>query len=169
LALIKTVNNFSPKIGKECFLADNATIVGQVELGDRCSVWFQAVIRGDVNSVVIGSNTNIQDGVVIHCTYRKAKTIIGQKVSIGHKAIVHGCTVEDDALIGMGAIVMDHAVIGRGALVAAGSVVLEGTRVPSGMVYAGIPAREIKPVDETLREVMIKTPENYQMYASWYE
>jgi carbonic anhydrase/acetyltransferase-like protein (isoleucine patch superfamily) len=169
LALIKTVNNFSPKIGKECFLADNATIVGQVELGDRCSVWFQAVIRGDVNSVVIGSNTNIQDGVVIHCTYRKAKTIIGQKVSIGHKAIVHGCTVEDDALIGMGAIVMDHAVIGKGALVAAGSVVLEGTRVPSGMVYAGIPAREIKPVDETLREVMIKTPENYQMYASWYE
>lgn len=169
MALIKTVNNFSPKIGKECFLADNATIVGQVELGDRCSVWFQAVIRGDVNSVVIGSNTNIQDGVVIHCTYRKAKTIIGQKVSIGHKAIVHGCTVEDDALIGMGAIVMDHAVIGKGALVAAGSVVLEGTRVPSGMVYAGIPAREIKPVDETLREVMIKTPENYQMYASWYE
>lgn len=169
LALIKTVNNFSPKIGKECFLADNATIVGQVELGDRCSVWFQAVIRGDVNSVLIGSNTNIQDGVVIHCTYLKAKTIIGQKVSIGHKAIIHGCTIEDDALIGMGAIVMDHAVIGKGALVAAGSVVLEGTRVPSGMVYAGIPAREIKPVDEALRKVMIKTPENYQMYASWYE
>ena len=156
-------------IGKNCFLADNATIVGEVELGDRCSVWFQAVIRGDVNSVLIGSDTNIQDGVVIHCTYRKAKTVIGQRVSIGHNAIVHGCTVKDGALIGMGAIVMDHCVVGEGALVAAGSVMLEGTVVPGGVIYAGVPAKEIKPVDARLREVLKKTPENYLMYASWYD
>ena len=159
----------SPKIGKDCFLADNATITGEVELGDRCSVWFQAVIRGDVNSIIIGADTNIQDGVVIHCTYKKAKTVIGKGVSIGHNAIVHGCTIEDGALIGMGAIIMDHAVVGEGALVAAGSVVLEGTKIPAGMVYAGVPAREVKPVNDQLREIISRTPTNYLMYSSWYD
>lgn len=157
-----------PIIGKQCFLADNATIVGEVELGDRCSVWFNAVIRGDVNSVVIGNDTNIQDGVVVHGTYKKANTVIGVRVSIGHNAIVHGCTIEDGALIGMGAIVMDHVVVSTGTLIAAGSVVLEGTEILPGMVYGGIPARKIKPVDDRLREVMTRTPGNYLMYASWY-
>ena len=168
MALIKTVNNISPTIGADCFLADNATILGEVTLGDRCSVWFQAVIRGDVNSIVVGADTNIQDGAVIHCTYKTANTVIGNKVSIGHNAIVHGCTVKDGALIGMGAIVMDHAVIGEGALIAAGSVVLEGTKVPPGVVYAGVPAKEVKQVDSRLREVLERTPKNYQMYASWF-
>lgn len=168
MALIKPVNGILPSIGKGCFLADNATIVGEVELGDNCSVWFQAVLRGDVNSIKVGSGTNIQDGVIIHGTYRKASTTIFENVSIGHKAIVHGCIVESGALIGMGAIVMDHAVVGEGALVAAGSVVLQGTRIPAGMLYAGIPAREIKPVDDELREVIKRTPQNYIKYASWY-
>lgn len=137
-------------------------------MGDHCSVWFQAIVRGDVNSIYIGAGTNIQDGVVIHGTYGKASTTIAQKVSIGHNAIVHGCVIEEGALIGMGAIVMDHAVVGKGALVAAGSVVLQGTRIPPGMLFAGIPAREIKPVDEELRKVLIQTPENYLKYASWY-
>ena len=169
MALIKTVNDITPKIGKDCFLADNATIIGSVELGDRCSVWFNTVVRGDVNSIVIGADTNIQDGVVIHCTYKKAGTIIGEKVSIGHNAIIHGCTLEDGVLIGMGAIVMDHAIVGAGSLVAAGSVVLEGTTVPPGVVYAGIPAKKIKAVDEKLRKVILKTPANYQLYASWFK
>ena len=168
MALIKAVNHITPQIGEGCFLADNATIVGDVVLGDRCSVWFNAVVRGDVNSIVVGSDTNIQDGAVIHCTYKTASTIIGNRVSIGHNAIVHGCTVNDGALVGMGAIVMDHAVIGEGALVAAGSVVLEGTEVPPGMVYAGIPAKKVKPVDARLREILERTPKNYQLYASWF-
>ena len=169
MALIKPVNGISPIIGKGCFLADNATIVGEVELGDHCSVWFQAVVRGDVNSIKVGSGTNIQDGVIIHGTYRKASTTILENVSIGHRAIVHGCVVETGALIGMGAIVMDHAVVGEGALVAAGSVVLQGTRIPAGMLYAGVPAREIRPVDDELREVIMRTPQNYIKYASWYD
>ncbi len=158
-----------PKIGKDCFLADNATVVGEVELGNQCSVWFQAVLRGDVNSIKVGNATNIQDGVVIHGTYRTASTTIFENVSIGHNAIVHGCVVEAGALIGMGAVVMDHAVVGAGALVAAGSVVLAGTKIKPGMLYAGIPAREIKPVDEKMRQVLERTPHNYIKYASWYE
>ena len=168
MALIKSVNHITPQLGENCFLADNATIIGDVVLGDRCSVWFHTVVRGDVNSIVVGAQTNIQDGAVIHCTYQTASTVIGENVSIGHNAIVHGCTVKDGALIGMGAIVMDHAVIGEGAMVAAGSVVLEGTQVPPGMLYAGIPAKQIKPVDARLREILERTPRNYQMYASWF-
>ncbi|GJM30495.1 MAG: gamma carbonic anhydrase family protein [Cyclobacteriaceae bacterium] len=168
MALIKPVNGIQPVIGEGCFLAENATIVGEVILGDQCSVWFQAVLRGDVNSIHIGALTNIQDGVVIHGTYQKAATVIGQNVSIGHNAIIHGCTIEDGALVGMGAIVLDHAVIGKGALIAAGSVVLSGTKVTPGMLYAGTPAKEIKPVDDKLKEVLVKTPGNYLKYASWY-
>jgi carbonic anhydrase/acetyltransferase-like protein (isoleucine patch superfamily) len=169
LALIKPVNGILPKIGKDCFLAENATIVGEVELGDRVSVWFQTVLRGDVNFIKIGSESNIQDGVVVHGTYRKASTIIMERVSIGHNAIIHGCVVEKGALVGMGAIVMDHAVIGEGAMVAAGSVVLAGTQVPPGMLYAGVPAKEIKSIGPELKEVIQKTPENYLKYASWYD
>ena len=168
LALIKPVNDIHPVIGSECFLADNATILGEVILGAKCSVWFNTVLRGDVNSIHIGAFTNIQDGVVIHGTYKKAATIIGERVSIGHNAIVHGCTIEDGALVGMGAIVLDHAVVGEGAMIAAGSVVLSGTKVKPGMLYAGTPAREIKPLGKELKEVLLKTPDNYVKYASWY-
>src|SRR5882672_11248219 len=132
MAIIKSVRGFAPKFGKNCFFADNAVVVGEVIMGDNCTVWFNAVVRGDVHSITVGDNTNIQDGVVIHCTYQKAKTIIGSNVSIAHNAIVHGCTVEDNVLIGMGAIIMDGAVIGRGSVIAAGAVVLPGTKVEPG-------------------------------------
>src|ERR1041384_2054475 len=126
MALILTVNHIAPQFGKNCFLAENATVVGEVVMGDNCTVWFNAVVRGDVHSITIGNNTNIQDGAIVHCTYQKAKTVIGSNVSIAHNAIVHGCTVEDNVLIGMGAIVMDDAVIGTNSVIAAGAVVLPG-------------------------------------------
>ena len=169
MALIKSVNNIEPRIGDECFLAENATVVGDVVMGDQCSVWFQAVIRGDVNSIRIGDRTNIQDGAVIHCTYKTAATEIGSNVSIGHNAIVHGCTIKDGALIGMGAIVMDHAIVGEGSLVAAGAVVLGGTHIPPGVVYAGIPAKMVKEIDDRLQEMITRTPKNYIMYADWFD
>ncbi|RZL08963.1 MAG: gamma carbonic anhydrase family protein [Hymenobacter sp.] len=155
-------------MGADCFLADNATIVGDVVLGRGCTVWFTAVIRGDVNSIRIGDETNIQDGAVLHCTYQKAALTIGARVSIGHRALVHGCTIEDDVLIGMGAIVLDHAVVGRGCLIAAGAVVLENTVCEPGYLYAGVPAKKIKPVSETQAEGLRRTATNYQLYASWF-
>jgi carbonic anhydrase/acetyltransferase-like protein (isoleucine patch superfamily) len=167
-ALILPVQGKHPQIPADCFLADNATIVGDVTLGGQCTVWFNAVIRGDVNSIRIGDKTNVQDGAVLHCTYQKAATTIGSRVSIGHKAIVHGCTVEDDVLIGMGAIVMDHAVVGAGCIVAAGAVVLENTQCEPGYLYAGVPARRIKPVTEEQRANMLRTADNYVLYASWF-
>ena len=167
-ALILPVLGKLPQIGPNCFLADNATIVGDVTLGRECTVWFNTVIRGDVNSIRIGDKTNVQDGAVLHCTYQKAATIIGSRVSIGHKAIVHGCTVEDDVLIGMGAIVMDHAVVGAGCIVAAGAVVLENTQCEPGYLYAGVPARRIKLVSEEQRANMLRTADNYVLYASWF-
>jgi len=157
-----------PTIGADCFLADNATIVGDVVLGRGCTVWFTAVIRGDVNSIRIGDETNIQDGAVLHCTYQKAALTIGARVSIGHRALVHGCTIEDDVLIGMGAIVMDHAVVGRGCLIAAGAVVLENMVCEPGYLYAGVPAKKIKPVSEAQAEGLRRTAANYQLYASWF-
>lgn len=169
MALIKSVRGFSPKYGKNCFFAENATIIGEVVMGDNCSVWFNAVVRGDVHSITIGNNTNIQDGAVIHCTYQKAKTVIGNNVSIAHNAIVHGCILEDNVLIGMGAIVMDDAVVQSGAIVAAGAVVLAGTIVESGYIYAGMPAKKIKPVGEEMKEIFSRTANNYIMYAKWYE
>jgi gamma-carbonic anhydrase len=169
MALIKSVKGISPKFGDNVFLADNATVVGEVVMGDNCSVWFNAVVRGDVHSIVIGNNTNIQDGAVIHCTYLKAKTTIGNNVSIAHNAIVHGCTLEDNVLIGMGAIVMDDAVVKSGSIVAAGAVVLAGTIVEGNSIYAGMPAKKIKDVGPEMQEVFSRTANNYIMYAKWFD
>lgn len=170
MALIKSVKGLSPTIGKDCFLADNATLTGDVVMGDHCSVWFNAVLRGDVHSIRIGNNVNIQDGVIVHCTYQKAPVSIGDNVSIAHNAIVHGCTIKDNVLIGMGAILMDHVVVESNSIVAAGAVVSKGTLVESGSVYAGVPAKKIKTVDVELLEGEINRIANsYNMYASWYD
>ena len=170
MALILPCRNISPKIGEKTFLADNATVAGDVELGEECSVWFQAVIRGDVNSIRIGDRVNIQDGAVIHCTYEKTKTIIGSDVSIGHNAIVHGCTIEDKVLIGMGSIVMDNARIESGSIIAAGAVVLENTHVKSGSIYAGVPAKKVKDVgDELLKGEIERIAKNYLFYSGWFK
>jgi len=168
MALIKSVRGFTPKFGKDCFLADNATVIGEVLMGDNCTVWFNAVVRGDVHSIIIGDNTNIQDGAVIHGTYLKANTVIGSNVSIAHNAVVHGCRVEDNVLIGMGAIIMDGAVIGSNSVIAAGAVVLPGTVVEPDSMYAGMPAKRIKDISPEMREVIARTAKNYPMYASWF-
>ena len=170
MPLIREVRGFEPTIPVSCFIADNATIVGDVTMGEECSIWFNAVVRGDVNSIVMGDRVNIQDGAVIHCTYEKSKTIIGNDVSIGHNAIVHGCTLHDEVLIGMGAIVMDLAVVESHCLVAAGAVVLENTRLESGYIYAGVPARKIKPLDEETKHFFIaRTASNYVKYSGWFK
>lgn len=169
MAIIRSLRGKDPKWGEDCFLAENAAILGDVVLGARCSVWYSAVIRGDVNSIIIGHSTNIQDGAVIHGTYEKASTTIGNFVSIGHQAIVHGCTIEDEVLIGMGAIIMDNAVIKKGAVIAAGSVVLEKTIVGPGELYAGVPAKKVKDLPANLKEQVLKTTKNYLMYAGWYK
>lgn len=169
MALIKQVRGYSPKFGDNCFLADTAVVVGEVTMGANCTVWFNAVVRGDVHSITIGDNTNIQDGAVIHCTYQKAKTVIGSNVSIAHNAIVHGCTVEDNVLIGMGAIIMDEAVIGSNSVIAAGAVVLPGTQVESGSIYAGVPAKRVKDIGEEMKAVIQRTARNYPMYAEWFK
>jgi len=168
MPLIISVKGTLPRIGRECFLAENATVVGDVVLGDNCSVWFNAVIRGDVNYIRIGNNTNIQDGAVIHCTYQKASTTIGNNVSIGHNALVHGCILQDHVLIGMGAIVMDHAVVEEFCIIAAGAIVLENTVCESGYLYAGIPARKIKPLSNEQRDMLKRLPQNYIMYSGWF-
>ncbi len=167
MALLLPVKNVKPQFGKNCFLAPNSTVVGDVVMGDDCSVWFNAVIRGDVNSVRIGNKVNIQDGVIVHCTYQKAKTTIGNNCSIGHNAIVHGCHLHNNVLIGMGAIVMDHAIIEAFSIVAAGSIVLENTIVESGFIYAGAPAKKIKPISEEQRKLLELLPDRYVMYAEW--
>jgi carbonic anhydrase/acetyltransferase-like protein (isoleucine patch superfamily) len=168
MPLILPVKNIHPKIGKNCFIADNATIVGDVIIADNCSVWFNTVIRGDVNFIRIGNNTNIQDGAVIHCTYLKAGTDIGNNVSIGHNALVHGCTLKDYVLVGMGAIVMDNVVVEDFCIIAAGAIVLENTVCESGFLYAGVPARKIKPLTDEQIEMLKKLPQNYIMYSSWF-
>ncbi len=155
-------------MGEGCFIAENATIVGDVILGDNCSVWFNAVVRGDVNYIRIGNNTNIQDGAVIHCTYLKAGTDIGNNVSIGHNALVHGCKLEDHVLVGMGAIVMDNALVQEFCIIAAGAIVLENTICESGYIYAGIPAKKVKAISDEQRQMLLKLPENYKMYAGWF-
>ena len=169
MPLILPVKDIYPQIGENCFIAENATIVGDVILGEDCSVWFNAVIRGDVNSIRIGNKTNIQDGAVIHCTYQKAATTIGNNVSVGHNAIVHGCTVEDNVLIGMGAIVMDGAVVQTNCIVAAGAIVLENTLCESGFIYAGIPARKVKQISPEQITGLDKTANNYVLYGSWFK
>jgi carbonic anhydrase/acetyltransferase-like protein (isoleucine patch superfamily) len=170
MPVILPVKDVYPKMGENCFIAPNATLIGDVVLGDDCSVWFNAVVRGDVNSIRIGNKVNIQDGAVLHCTYQKTKTIIGNSVSIGHHAIVHGCTVHDHVLIGMGAIVMDNAVIGTNSIIAAGAVVLEGTIVEAGVIYGGVPAQKIKDIPQDLISGQIdRIANNYTHYASWYQ
>ncbi len=168
MPLILPVKNISPTWGKECFIAENATIIGDVVMGDNCSVWFNAVIRGDVNYIRIGNSTNIQDGAVIHCTYLHAPTNIGSSVSIGHNALVHGCTLKDNTLVGMGAIVMDHAIVEEFVIIAAGAIVLEKTICESGYLYAGIPAKKVKPLTDAQKELLKKLPNNYIMYSSWF-
>jgi carbonic anhydrase/acetyltransferase-like protein (isoleucine patch superfamily) len=168
MPLILPVKGVYPVMGESCFIAENSTIVGDVTIGNHCSVWFNAVIRGDVNYITIGDNTNIQDGAVIHCTYLKAATIIGSNVSIGHNAMVHGCTLQDHVLIGMGAIVMDHSIVEEFCIIAAGAIVLENTVCESGYLYAGIPARKIKPLTEEQIALLKKLPENYKMYSNWF-
>jgi carbonic anhydrase/acetyltransferase-like protein (isoleucine patch superfamily) len=169
MALIRSVRGHSPQFGSNCFLAENATVVGEVVMGNNCTVWFNAVVRGDVHSITIGDNTNIQDGAVIHCTYQKAKTVIGSNVSIAHNAIVHGCTVEDNVLIGMGAIIMDDAHIGANSVIAAGAVILPGTVVEPGSMYAGMPAKRIKDISDEMKGVIERTARNYPMYSEWYK
>lgn len=168
MALILPVKDVSPIIAENCFLADNSTIVGDVKVGEHCSIWFNAVIRGDVNAIRIGHYTNIQDGAVIHCTYQTAATNIGSYVNIGHQALIHGCTVHDRVLVGMGAIVMDHAVIEAYVIIAAGAVVLEQTRCESGYLYAGVPARKVKPLSAEQRKLLDELPDRYVMYSSWF-
>ncbi|MFN5355792.1 MAG: gamma carbonic anhydrase family protein [Bacteroidota bacterium] len=169
MALIKPVNGIAPRFGSDCYLAENATVVGDVVMGDQCSVWFNTVVRGDVNSIRIGNRVNIQDGAVIHCTYQKAATTIGNNVSVGHNAIVHGCTVHDNVLIGMGAIVMDHVVVHSNSIVAAGSVVLENTVIESNSIYAGIPAKKVKSIDPEQTQRLIEgIASNYIMYSDWF-
>ncbi len=169
MSVILPVNGIQPQWGDNCFIAPNATIVGDVIMGIDCSVWFNAVLRGDVNSIRIGNKVNIQDGAVIHCTYQKTKTIIGNNVSIGHNAIVHGCTIADNVLIGMGAIVMDDAFIGSNSIIAAGAVVLEGTHVEEGTIYAGVPAKKVKNIPQELISGQIeRIAGNYLKYADWF-
>lgn len=168
MPVILPVKDVHPKFGDECFIAPNATIVGDVVVGHHCSIWFNAVVRGDVNAITIGNESNIQDGAVIHATYLKASTHIGNRVSVGHNAIVHGCVVHDNVLIGMGAIVMDHAVIEEFCIIAAGSVVLESTVCETGFLYAGTPAKKIKPITDEQRALLTKLPDNYIMYSGWF-
>lgn len=170
MALIKEVNGITPEFGDNCYLAENSTIVGDVVMGDDCSVWFNAVIRGDVNSIRMGNKVNVQDGAVIHCTYQKTKAIIGNNVSIGHNAIVHGCTIHDNVLVGMGAIVMDNVEVGSNTIIAAGAVVLENTKVEPGSVYAGVPAKKVKDINQELISGEInRIATNYIKYASWFK
>jgi carbonic anhydrase/acetyltransferase-like protein (isoleucine patch superfamily) len=169
MPVILPVKGIHPQWGANCFIAPNATIVGDVKMGNNCSVWFNAVIRGDVNSIQLGNKVNVQDGAVIHCTYQKTKTIIGNNVSIGHNAIVHGCVIENDVLIGMGAIVMDNVRVGSNCIIAAGAVVLENTVIEAGCIYAGVPAKKVKDISQELINGEInRIANNYLMYSGWF-
>lgn len=166
--LVKSINGKTPQIPEDCYVAENATIVGDVCFGKSCSVWFNAVIRGDVNTITIGEKVNIQDGAIIHCTYKKHPTIIGNNVSIGHNAIVHGCSIHDNVLVGMGAIIMDNCVIYSNSIIAAGAVVTQNTVVESGSIYAGVPAKKVKDIDQSdFAGEIERISTNYVMYAGW--
>lgn len=170
MGLIKSVRGFTPEFGENCFVAENATIVGDVVCGDDCSFWFNAVVRGDVNGIRIGNKVNIQDGAVIHCTFEKTITTIGNNVSIGHNAIVHGCTIKDNVLVGMGAIVMDNAVVEEHVLIAAGAVVLENMQLESGYIYGGVPAKKLKALTAaTFQQYIGRIGDNYVKYAGWFK
>lgn len=170
MALILPVESFFPKWGEGCFIAPNATIVGDVIMGDECSIWFNAVVRGDVNSIRLGNRVNVQDGAVIHCTFKKTQAVVGNNVSIGHNAIVHGCEIHQNVLIGMGAIVMDNAVVHSDTIIAAGAVVLEGTICEPGAIYAGVPAKKVKDISrEKIEGEINRIAKNYVGYAKWFE
>ena len=170
MALIKECRGFNPQFGEDCWFAENSTIIGDVIMGDQCSVWYSAVVRGDVNSIRMGNKVNIQDGAVLHCTFEKTKVVLGNNVSVGHNALVHGCTVEDNVLIGMGAIVMDNCYIESNCIIAAGAVLLEGTRVESWSIYAGVPAKKVKDISEELIHGEIdRIANNYLMYSTWFK
>ena len=169
MALVKSVRGFSPQFGKNIYLAENATVVGDVIIGEDCSVWFQAVVRGDVHSIRIGNKVNIQDGAIIHCTYQRAPTLIGNNVSVGHRAIVHGCTIKDNVLVGMGAMIMDHVIVESNVLIAAGAVVLENSHLESNCIYAGVPAKKVKELSpEKFADTIHRISDAYVMYASWF-
>ncbi|MCP4521988.1 MAG: gamma carbonic anhydrase family protein [Cytophagales bacterium] len=169
MALIKSVRGKTPQFGERAYLSENATVIGDVTMGDDCTIWFTAVVRGDVNSIVCGNKVNIQDGAIVHCTYEKASTTIGNNVSVGHRAMVHGCTIQDNVLVGMGAIIMDNAIIGENSIIAAGAIVLENTVVEPNSIYAGIPAKKVKDLDsEKAKQTIERTANNYVKYASWY-
>ena len=169
MPIILPVKGVLPIFGNNCFIAPNATIVGDVAMGNQCSVWFNAVLRGDVNIIRLGNKVNVQDGAVIHCTYEKAATLIGNNVSIGHNAIVHGCVIHDNVLIGMGAIVMDNAVVGSNSIIAAGAVVLENTQIEPGSIYAGVPAKKVKDISpEMISGEINRIADNYVMYSGWF-
>ncbi|MBI3512418.1 MAG: gamma carbonic anhydrase family protein [Bacteroidetes bacterium] len=170
MPLILPVKGISPKFGNDCFIAENATLVGDVVCGDQCSFWFNAVVRGDVNSIRMGNKVNVQDGAVIHCTYEKTKVNIGNHVSIGHNALVHGCTLEDNVLVGMGAIVMDNAHVGSNTIIGAGAVVTEGMKCEANAVYAGVPAKKIKDISPELQKGEVdRIANNYVLYSSWFK
>ena len=168
--MIRSVRGKTPVIGKDCFIAENATIVGDVEMGDQCSIWYNAVIRGDVHYIKMGNKVNVQDAAVIHCTYKKAPTYIGNNVSIGHGAIVHGCTIKDRVLVGMGSIIMDDCVVESNSIIAAGAVLTKGTHVPEGTVFAGMPAKKIKDISIELSQGEIdRIAEAYITYSGWFK
>jgi carbonic anhydrase/acetyltransferase-like protein (isoleucine patch superfamily) len=170
MAIIKSVRGFTPEIGNNCFLADNAAIIGDVKIGDECSIWFSTVLRGDVNSIRIGNGVNIQDGSVLHTLYQKSTIEIGDNVSVGHNVTIHGATIKEYALIGMGSTVLDGAIVGEGAIVAAGALVLKNTIIPPHTIWGGVPAKFIKEVDPAqAKEMNYKIARNYHMYASWYK
>ena len=170
MALIKSIRGYEPVWGAECFFAENATIIGDVQIGDQCSVWFQSVVRGDVNKIRIGNRVNIQDGAIVHATYQKSETHISNNVSIGHRAIIHGCRIEENVLIGMGAIIMDHAIVEENCIIAAGALIPEGRICKSGNIYAGVPARILKPLTDSILQSEIKRiADSYITYSSWYK
>ena len=169
MPLIKTIKNKTPKLGRDCYIAENATIIGDLSTGNQCSFWFNSVVRADVNRIVFGNKVNVQDGAIVHCTYLKHPTTIGNNVSIGHNAIVHGCTIKNNVLIGMGAIVMDDCIVNDNVIIAAGAILTQGTIAESGYIYAGIPAKKLKPLSTDLLEGEIeRIANNYVKYASWY-
>lgn len=170
MALIKSVRGYTPQFGEDCYFAETATIIGDVISGHSCSFWFNSVVRGDVNAIRLGNKVNVQDGAIIHCTYKTAPTSIGNNVSIGHRAIVHGCTLHDNILVGMGAIVMDHAVVEENVLIAAGAVVLEKAHLESGFIYAGVPAKKVKPISQDrFKNTIERIANNYVMYSGWFK
>ncbi len=170
MPIIKSVRGFTPKFGKDCFFAENAVVIGDVIMGDTCSIWFSAVLRGDVNSIRIGNNVNIQDNATLHTLYQKSIIEIGDNVSVGHNAVIHGAKINNNVLIGIGAIVLDHVEIGENSIIAAGAMVKSGTIVEPNSIYAGIPAKKVKDIEpEQTKEMINKIADNYSMYAGWYK